>query len=684
MRRIFLILLSAVLGATGARAANDTTEVSSSVRTLSDSIIVTANRFGLTPEKSVWPTVLITRNEMNGEGSLASALDGRQGLDVRNQNGIGSLTTLSNWGVFNRHMLLLYNGRPVKDYSLGGFNLSDFSADEFQRIEILKGPQSAFYGSDAVGGVINLISSGTLVDKFDVTTRQGSQGLHTYETTIDRRLGQFGFGGYGEFTQADNNRDNAGAERYLFNLRGDFISRDSHHHLSATARYFNDSLGVPGPMPAAGNIPAYGSAESYSTYDHQQDKDYSGDLQYRFDHSRDGQFGLGLFWEKKKLDYYSLYNYQYDYFTFDTSSVPVDSLLSHDSVDVYSTTLYDKRSSGLNARYMNRVGPATLAGGVDLLSGTIRSSSADHDIAANTVGPFAPYDYSYDSNNEWKASQKQVDLWSNIIWQTTPNWEFDVSGRIQLVKNRRAQPSYNLGSIYSVSENIRLKLGYGYAFRLPSIAEQFAEDFFTAGNRDLNPEVSHSLVGTLDIRSSDTKGSLTATLFHQNVDSLIQYQYQPVSGKSVPVNVNRFRSTGLDVSLGYEFRKEISLEWGGVWQRARQTSQEGDDFVKANYVPDFKWRAQLSGTHRMIAYNIGLDFTDKRSLVISSYTKTISSAYELNAGLSLRVTSNATLSVTGLDLTDRKRPDQFGFDLFDHDYPSPGRRFVLSGRLGIL
>jgi outer membrane cobalamin receptor len=683
VRRVFLILLSLALGATGTRAATDTSEVSS-VHTLTDSIIVTANRFGLTPERSVWPTVLIKRSELQGDGTLEEALDGRGGLDVRNQNGIGSLTTLSNWGVFNRHMLLLYNGRPVKDYSLGGFNLSDYSADEFQRIEILKGPQSAFYGSDAVGGVINLISSTALADRIEVSTRQGSYGLHTYEANVDKRIGQVGVGGYAEFTRADNGRDNAGSERYLFNLRGDYISPDNRHHVTASARYFNDSLGVPGPTPATDNIPAYGSAESYSTYNHQRDEDYSTDLQYRYDHSANGQFGLGLFWEKKKLDYYSLYNYQYDYFTFDSTITPVDSSLNHDSVDVYSTYLYDKRSSGMNVRYMNRIGGATVAGGLDWLSGSLNSGSHDRNLATNTSGPFAPYEYSYDSQNAWDASQRQVDLWSNVIWEAAGLWELDLSGRVQFVRNRRAQPSYNLGTILSPAADVRFKLGYAYAFRLPSIAEQFAEDFFTAGNRDLNPEVSHSIIASLDFGSSEGRSSASATFFHQFIDSLIQYQYQPTSGKSVPVNVNRFRTTGIDLKMSYRFVRELSLEWGGVYQKAKQTSASSNDFAKANYVPDLKWRLNIEGAHRKISYVFGLDFTDKRSLITEYYTKILRSVYELSASVSVRVVPDITLSLSGYDLTNQKRPDQFGFDQFDRDFPSPGRRFVINATIGLM
>ena len=169
MKRIFsLTVFMFVCGAMGTAADEKPTSTQGSEESpylLSDTIVVTANRFGLNRENTLWPVTIIDLKNEPMSGTLEDALDGRSGLDVRSYNGFGSLATLSGWGLPNKQMLLLYNGRAVKDYSLGGFNLAEFSAVEFDRIEILKGPQSAFYGSDAVGGVVNMISPSVLADR---------------------------------------------------------------------------------------------------------------------------------------------------------------------------------------------------------------------------------------------------------------------------------------------------------------------------------------------------------------------------------------------------------------------------------------------------------------------------------------------------------------------------------------
>jgi outer membrane cobalamin receptor len=123
----------AAVGAMGAGAENSNGTFESPHR-LPDSIVVTANRFGSSETQSVWPTAVVELDDRSGPDiSLHTELEGTAGVDIRNYNGMGSVSTLSNWGVFNRHMLLLYNGRVVKDYSLGGFNLAEYSPNELQR-----------------------------------------------------------------------------------------------------------------------------------------------------------------------------------------------------------------------------------------------------------------------------------------------------------------------------------------------------------------------------------------------------------------------------------------------------------------------------------------------------------------------------------------------------------------------
>jgi len=673
MRRTFLFsLLLTVSGAMGPRAQTEPAGGSSPVE-LPDSIVVTANRFGLTPEKVLWPAAVVSQSVLERQVSLSQTLDGVSGADVREYNGVGSLSTLSSWGVFNRHMLLLYDGRAVKDYSLGGFNLSEFSPEEFERIEIVKGPQSAFYGADAVGGVVNLISRSALIDRAEITARYGSNNLRQYRVDASRLFGRTGIGFFGEFTTADNDRPNAGVERTLVGARSEYISRDDRHHISLSARYFEDSLGVPGPMPDSAFVPVHGDSESNSLYNHQTDENYSVDTRYAFRDEKIGRVQLDIFWEKKKLEYYGLYNYQSYYYT---PSGPDDSTLNIDSVDTYSRTVYDKRSAGVSGRYLREFATISISGGLDWLSGSVRSDGADTSIGTNILGPFAPFEYGYGGHSRWTEEQNQFDTWVAAVWEISPIVLIDASGRLQFVKSRETQPSHNLGAIVTPTDFASIKLAYGYAFRLPTIAEQFADDTYAAGNADLSPETSRSLVGTLTLATPSSLVSTRLSVFHQQVDSLIQYVYDPTIFKSRPKNVEKFRSTGLDLSFEAKPHQCLDLSLGLVYQNAEQSSDGGGDFDKAGYVPDLKGRveANLDFNERLSA-GLSVLYTDERQLrMYDGSIKKIDKVYELGASVSTGINGNLRLVLSGEDLTNEKRPDQFGFVSGDYDYPGVGRR----------
>ncbi|MCP4686067.1 MAG: TonB-dependent receptor [bacterium] len=683
MWRAFLFsLFLTVSGATGPRAQTDLAGGASPVE-LPDSIVVTANRFGLTPDKALWPAAVVSKNDLDLQVSLPQTLDGVSGADVREYNGVGSVSTLSSWGVFNRHMLLLYDGRVVKDYSLGGFNLSEFSPGEFERIEIVKGPQSAFYGADAVGGVVNLISRTALIDRMEVAARYGSNDLQQYRADASRLIGRVGVGASAEFTASDNARPNAGAERTLAGVRSEYVSPNDRHHVSLSARYFKDSLGVPGPMPDPTFIPVYGDPESNSLYNHQTDENYSFDARYAFQDDKVGRFQVDLFWEKKELIYSGLYNYQSFYYT---PNGPDDSTLNIDSVDNYSQTVYDKRSAGISGRYMREMSTVSLSGGLDWLSGSVRSTGTDTSIGTNILGPFAPFEYGYGGQSRWTEKQNQVDTWAAAVWEASRIVRFDASGRFQFVKGRETQPSYNLGVIVNPSDYASLKLAYGFAFRLPTIAEQFADDTYTAGNVDLSPETSRSLVGTLAVVPASSPVSARLSVFRQQVDSLIQYVYDPTVFKSSPRNVEKFRSTGLDLSLDVRPLESLDLALGMVYQGAEQTSDGGKEFEKADYVPDLKWRVGANvELSRMLSAGLSLLYTSERQLLMyGGSLKTIDNVYELGASVSARVNGHLRLVLTAEDLTDEKRPDQFGFTPSDHDYPGVGRRVYLKAVARVL
>ncbi len=105
---------------------------------------------------------VVTRQQIvdSRQTDVAEVLRGVPGLDVVRQGGPGGVTSVFMRGANSNHTKVLIDGIPVNDPGSAGraFDFSLLSIDNIERVEVLRGPQSTLYGSDAIGGVINVIT----------------------------------------------------------------------------------------------------------------------------------------------------------------------------------------------------------------------------------------------------------------------------------------------------------------------------------------------------------------------------------------------------------------------------------------------------------------------------------------------------------------------------------------------
>ncbi|MHC9086335.1 TonB-dependent vitamin B12 receptor [Luteimonas sp. RIT-PG2_3] len=137
-----------------------------------DQVVVTANRIETLVADSIVPVQVIDREEIERSQStnVLELLRGRAGIDFGNQGGPGKLSSLFLRGAESDHVLVLVDGVKYSSATAGMAAFQDLPLALIDRVEIVRGPRSSLYGSEAIGGVIQ------------VFTRRGGDGFSPHVT----------------------------------------------------------------------------------------------------------------------------------------------------------------------------------------------------------------------------------------------------------------------------------------------------------------------------------------------------------------------------------------------------------------------------------------------------------------------------------------------------------------------
>ncbi|MDP2832026.1 MAG: TonB-dependent vitamin B12 receptor [Pseudomonadota bacterium] len=145
-----------------------------------DEIVVTATRTARAADETLAATTVITRRdiERTQAQSVQELLAGQPGITIANNGGAGKATSVFLRGTQSGHVLVLIDGIKVGSATSGTAAFQDFPLDTIERIEIVRGPLSSLYGSEAIGGVIQIFTRKGGGD----TTPSASFGLGSHGT----------------------------------------------------------------------------------------------------------------------------------------------------------------------------------------------------------------------------------------------------------------------------------------------------------------------------------------------------------------------------------------------------------------------------------------------------------------------------------------------------------------------
>lgn len=425
-----------------------------------DTLVVTASRTPQTVNQSLASVTVITRDEIERlqVHSLVDLLRSRAGIDINSNGAFGKTTGLSSRGTNSNHTLLLIDGVRMGSASSGGASWQYLPASEIDRVEIVRGPRTSLYGSDAMGGVIQ------------VFTRRGQ--------VSDPKLNAFvGAGSFG--TQKYGASLGGGNERFLYSL--------------SASRLDTDGIDV-----------RSSGSDDKDGYDNTS---FSGNLEYRLNPST--RFTTSLLHSSGSSDYDPGAD---DYQEFVHSAVRLawqqqwtnqwrselavaqsrDESEAFDSWPGYFNTRMDQLS------WINtlQLGIHRIQLGVDALKEQLDSSTVYNETSRNNLGVFAQMQVPYG----------QLSTEFSLRFDDNEQFGNKTTGQ--------------LGLGYWVSPELSLRSSAGTAFVVPTFNQLYWPDSgWGGGNPDLKPEQSISY--ELGAHYAQGGWFVDLAVFHTEIEDLI-------------------------------------------------------------------------------------------------------------------------------------------------------------------
>ncbi|MGZ5009058.1 MAG: TonB-dependent receptor domain-containing protein [Methylobacter sp.] len=149
-------------------------------------IVVTATRTETAKNQLAAAATVYTRKDIERlqAKTLPELLRGSTGIDIVESGGYGKDTNIYMRGTNSDHVLVLIDGIKIGSVTTGTTPFQFIPLDQVERVEIIRGPQSSLYGSEAIGGVIQIFTrKGTQEDKPSVTLDAGGGSYDTYRAS---------------------------------------------------------------------------------------------------------------------------------------------------------------------------------------------------------------------------------------------------------------------------------------------------------------------------------------------------------------------------------------------------------------------------------------------------------------------------------------------------------------------
>ena len=470
-----------------------------------DEIIVKSTRSNSNVYQLGSSVEIISAEEIkkNSFNFVSEALQTSSGVYVSQTGSFGGTATVRIRGASSDQTLVLIDGVPISDPSSpgGGYDFSSLLTSNIDRIEILKGSQSTLWGSDAIGGVINIVTfENASIPNIHLNTEIGSFNTEKIGTDFNianehnslfLSYDSYKSDGISKADKRDGNseKDGVGSRAYLLKTNHNIFNSE----ISSNINYRESDVDYDG----------YGFATGVTDSD---------------ENTKGRQLNWSLLLRKAFLD-----------------DQLVNSILFGESeIDrkYYTNNILNFSAKG-ERKFIRYVGNYSLNDNNSFTFGFENEEVATSGVDFDTRSIFLLYETLISKNFGFSLGLRGDDR-NNLASQETPK----------------------ITAFYNLNDEWRLRANWGEGFKLPTI---FQSTFFCCGaekpNENLLPETSEGYEIGIDYKSNENFNKIGVTFFDQDISNMIDFSFS-IGGYE---NIKKVYSKGVEVNFVSQLKDNITI-----------------------------------------------------------------------------------------------------------------------------
>ncbi|HET8924319.1 MAG TPA: TonB-dependent receptor [Candidatus Acidoferrum sp.] len=610
---------------------------------LSDSVIVTAQTVPTAAQQTAAPTDVISREviEQRQAVSLPDLLQFSPGVAIGRTGAEGGTVSIFLNGGNSAFTKVLVDGTPINPPG-SAVDFSSLSTENIDKVEIVRGPESAIYGTDAVSGVIQLFThrGETRVPAFNLYSEGGSYSSARGGADFSGLLGKFDYSGAASYFQTDGQGPN---DAFLNRgLSGNFgYSFSGTNELRLSLRNNTSDAGIPGPtLVAPPDL-------------------FQGYAQHIFSANGRWDFATGSRW-RHQLSGTESYTRQNSFAT--APDFPFDSLLKFNRAGFSAQSTYILRSFNATAGYQYEVE-----------NGSVSFVTPGH-LRRNNQGGYLDFRYS-----------------------PLPRLSLDFGIRVEANASFGTRVLPRVGGSYILRYgkgffgDTRYRAFYGQGIKEPRFDQTFGTDPCFPGNPNLKPEASKGWTTGFEQKLASDRLRLSADYFYNQFYNIVSFALNPQPN---PNFCGTYFNTDLAFARGVNFISELRVrKWlfinGNYTYDDTRVLKSENAFADPALAPGKPLirRPLHSGSLGLNVYYARINwnfigyFTGVRAdsnFVNPEQTGNPGYA-RFDVAASYNLTHGVLLTARATNLFDKQYQDVLGFPALGRDYRF-GLRYQFSGR----